>query len=463
MAISLKADQDILVTLIPRLLRNLAYILVRLVPLVLVLLCVLASPGLAADENEEDVAPIVPTEPLKFDDALRLTLQQSPQLVSSAVEIKVKRLDVWDTRADLLPDFYLTSNIRLNNPDDRTSKPFSFNFSFGSYDPIRAYFSIESKQLLTDYAVLEHLSVIDDVFGSIGKVYMTLNFLDKLKQNYVKGVELANQNKAFATKRYNEGWGLALDVLIADKALKEAQQKRDQADSDRLVALDRLKGFLGLMPEQAVTLDLKDARKQLLRDFDFRNVSLEYAIENSIELKQRRIDVLLQKDKLTLAYAKYFPQYSFGINREYSSRSNNDVYMATIGFVVPLWDWGERYRNVVREKRGIRKVRAEYRTKTLEFRSDFLDMRNDALKLATNLKLAHNEAEIDALKKQKAEIQFKSGSLPFPEYIGALQDSLSARTVLLSKEFEYDLKLFEFRKFTGHLYTSYVDAAQYSH
>lgn len=462
MATSLKADQDILVTLIPRLLRNLACMLVRLIPLVLVVLCVLASPVLAV-ENEEDVAPIAPTEPLKFDDALRLSLQQSPQLVSSAVEIKVKRLDVWDTRADLLPDFYLTSNVRLNNPDDRTSKPISFDFSFGSYDPIAAYFSIESKQLLTDYAVLEHLSVIDDVFGSIGKVYMMADFLDKLKQSYVKGVELANQNKAFATKRYNEGWGIALDVLIADKALKEAQQNRDEADSDRLVALDRLKGFLGLMPEQAVNLDLKDTRKQLLRDFDFRNVSLEYAIENSLKLKKSRIEVSLQKDKLTLAYARYFPQYSFGINREYSSRSNNDIYMATIGFVVPLWDWGERYRNVVREKRNIRKSRAEYRTKTLEFRSDFLDLRNDSLKLAADLKLAHNDAEIDALKKQKAEIQFKSGSLQFPQYIEALQSSLATRTVLLSKEFEYDLKLFEFRKFTGHLYTSYVDAAKYSH
>ncbi|TVM17319.1 hypothetical protein DPQ33_09030 [Oceanidesulfovibrio indonesiensis] len=425
-------------------------------------LLVCAAP-VGAAEDDENVKPQVPTEPLNFDNALRVSLQQSPHLVSSSVEIKVKRLDVWDTRANLLPDFYLTSQIRLNNPDSRTSKPFSFNFSFGSYDPIAAYFTIESKQLMTDYAVLEHLSVIDDVFASIGKVYLTVEFLDDLIQSYADSIELARQNKAFATKRYNEGWGLALDVLIADKALKEAEQRREQARADKLLSMDRLKGFLGLMPEQAVTLDLNNIRRQLLSNFEFNSATLEYAMENSIDLKQKRIEVQLQKDKLTLAYAKYLPNYSFSINREYSARDNTDIYLANVGFVIPLWDWGERYRNVVREKRKIRKANAEYRTDTLDFRADFLEKRNACLKLAEEVKLAHSEAEINALRKQKAEIQFKSGSMQFPQYIDALKNSHSARTALLSKEFEYDLKVFEFRKLTGHLYTSYVDAAKYSH
>lgn len=434
----------------------------RWVPIVFLMLLVCAAPAWGA-EGEEDVQAYVPTEPLDFDSALRLTLQQSPHLVSSSIEIKVKRLDVWDSRANLLPDFFLTSQIRLNNPDDRTSKPFSFNFSFGSYDPIAAYFSIESKQLMTDYAVLEHLSVIDDIFASIGKVYLTVEFLEDLEQSYLDSIELARQNKAFATKRYNEGWGLALDVLIADKALKEAEQLRDQAQADKFLAMERLKGFLGLMPEQAVTLNLDSIRRQLLNKFDSRTATLEYAMENSITLKQKRIEVQLQKDKLTLAYAKYLPSYSFSINREYSARDNTDIYLANVGFVIPLWDWGERYRNVVREKRNIRKARAEYRTDTLEFRTEFLEKRNDCMDLAEGVKLAHSEAEINALQKQKAEIQFKSGSMQFPSYIEALKNSLSAHTALLSKEFEYDLEVFEFRKFTGHLYTSYVDAAKYSH
>ncbi|MFW5735044.1 MAG: TolC family protein [Oceanidesulfovibrio sp.] len=431
-------------------------------PLVLLLLCVCAVPALAA-EDEEDVQPYAPTEPLGFDDLLRLTLQQSPHLVASSVEIKVRRLDVWDSRANLLPDFFLTSTVRLNNPDDRTSKPFSFNFSFGNYDPIAAYFSIESKQLMTDYAVLEHLGVIDEVFASIGKIYLTVDFLTDLEQSYVDAIELARQNKAFATKRYNEGWGIALDVLIAEKSLKEAEQQREQARTDKLLAMDRLKGFLGLMPEQAVTLNLENMRRQLLGTFDSNTATLEYAMENSIELKQERIEVALQKDKLTLAYAKYLPNYTFGINREYSARDNTDIYLANIGFVIPLWDWGERYRNIVREKRNIRKARAEYRTKTLDFRSQFLEKRSDCMELADSVKLAHSEAEITALKKQKAEIQFKSGSMQFPKYIDALRSSLTARTALLSKEFEYDLKVFDFRQFTGHLYKSYVDAAKYSH
>ncbi len=405
---------------------------------------------------------VAPEGPLTFNDCLRLALRQSPFLVSSALEIKVRRLDVWDSRADLLPDLYVNSSIRLNNPDDRDSEAFSYDISFGSYDPIRAYFSIGSKQLMTDYVILEHLRVIDELFYNIGIVYIALHHLGRLEAVQQDALDWARQNKAFATKRYNEGWGTALEVLIADRTVTEAEQKLEKFDADRRLVLEQLKGILGLMPEQALAVDVDDIRQQVLAGFSYRDATIELAAANSLSLKKKQIEVELQEDSLVMAYSEYMPKYSFGINREYNTVEDEDVYLASIGLVVPIWDWGERYRGVIREKRKITQARSELRVATLNLRRTIMETKARCKELDNAIKLFTASAEVEELNRKQAEIQYKSGSISYDAFVQRMKQSLDTRSTLLAQEFEYDKAVFNLRQLSGLLYSAYVDAASFT-
>ncbi len=420
----------------------------------LVALCLaitIAKPGNAAAESA----------PLAYRQAVSHALQHSPYFVPSGLEIKVKRLDVWDQRMQLLPDFFVNTSIRLNNPDDRDSDAVSVSFSFGDYDPLRAYFSIGAYELMVQRSILEHIEVIDEGLYSLAQIYVGMDVWNRASLIHDEIIETARQQKAFAVQRYNAGYGSTLDVMMADRQLEDAINQKRVNETQHLRAQARLKGFLGMPEEQTLVLDLDNAVGQVIGNFDPNTVTFAMAQRNSLMLQKQQLDKQLQTYAVRLAYAKFLPKYSLGISREYSSNDDSDVYIASVGLTIPVWDWGERYRGVIREKKVTRQLQAKERIKTLDLKSTFGEAVAKCADVTEELKLTSSAAEIASLERQRAEIMYRSGSIEYPEFNKAVERDLETRLALLSKEFEYDQAVLELRYLSGDLHASFLDVATF--
>lgn len=422
------------------------------------LLVAAALPAFAGDEPPP--AP-VPSHPLAFRDSVGLALSNSPYFVPTGMEIKVARMDVWDKRMDLLPDFFINTTYRVNNPDDRNSQPFQMQFSFGQYDPLQAYFSIGAYKLLVQRAVLEHLEVIDKGLHSLAQIYLGLDVWNRASLIHDEIIETARQQKAFATQRYNSGYGSTLDVMQADRHLEQVVNQKRKNEASHIRAQERLKAFLGVQPAHVLHLNLDQAVKQVLGDFNPQTVTFESMRRNSPKLRIKEVEAQLQRYQLRMAYAKYMPKYSFGVGREYSTQDNKDVYIATVGLTIPVWDWGERWRGIAREKERSQQVAAERRIKTMDLNQEFDEAKAKCLDLSEDMKLASSSAEIARVERQRAEIMYRSGSIEFPDFNKVVEKDLEMRLAVLSKEFEYDQAVLKLRHISGDLYTTYVDVADF--
>ncbi|WP_460031739.1 TolC family protein [Megalodesulfovibrio paquesii] len=393
---------------------------------------------------------------------MSLALQNSPYFVPSGVEIQVRRLDVWDKRMDLLPDFYVNTGIRLNNPDGRDSSPFSVSFSFGNYDPLEAYLSIDAYKTMVQRAALEHVKTIDEGLYTLAQIYLSMNLWNRVSLIHDEIIDNARQQKAFATQWYNAGYGSTLDVMQAERQYENAVSQKRKNEAIHMRSLDRLKGFLGAPQDQPLTLNLEDTVKQVTGEFNPRVITLEAAKSNNLDMQMRQLDSELQAYRVTMAYARFLPDYSFNISREYSSYSNSDEVLVSIGLSIPVLDWGERYRGVIREKKRVVQTKAKDRIKTLDFENEFVEAQNEVASAADELKVMASSKEIASLERQRAEIMYRSGSLGFPEFSVAVERDLSARLAALSKEYDYDLAVLKLRYKSGDFHASMLDVAVYN-
>jgi len=132
-----------------------------LVLLVWMLLALTASPAFSRT-LETGARTSAAGPPLDFDAAARLALRQSPLFTRSALEIELKRLDETDSRSAFLPSVTLRTRYFVHRPEDPHLNPRSYSVSFltEDYNPIKAYFSLQIRKLLTRMAILSHLRVI---------------------------------------------------------------------------------------------------------------------------------------------------------------------------------------------------------------------------------------------------------------------------------------------------------------
>lgn len=405
----------------------------------------------------------VPSGPMTYRQSVQLALNHSPYFVPSGLEIKVKRLDLWDQRMQLLPDFFVNTSIRLNNPDNRDSDALSVSFSFGDYDPLRAYFSIGAYELMVQRSILEHIETIDEGLYSLAQIYLGMDVWNRASIIHDEIIETARQQKAFATQRFNAGFGSTLDVMLADRHMQDAINQKRKNETAHLRSQARMKNFLGIPEEQALVLDLEDASGQVIGNFDPNEVTYAQAQRDNLELQKKNLDRQLQRYQVRLAYAKFLPKYSLGIAREYSANNDSDVYLASIGLTIPVWDWGERYRGVVRERRRSGQAAAKERIAALDLKHTFRETQGACLDSAEDLKLMANAAEIASLERQRAEIMYRSGSIEYHKFNAAVERDLEARLALLTTEYAYDQVVLKLRYLSGNLHSSFLDVATFDY
>ena len=412
----------------------------------------------AAPKPEED--RIVPQGPLDFDACARLALRQSPLLLKSSLDIDLRQLDESDSRWAMVPPVSLQTIYYLDRPLSN-SKPYSLNFSWEPYNPFGSFFLLQAQKIITQMAVYGHMQSILQGLQKVGNQFLDLAAMKRLAVLQDDLVKVCGDNLAFAQNRLNIGTGTSLEVRLATQELEAAKNEKERLEISQRRTLDSLKTFLGLKPEDPFSLDLHDARRQVLGSFDPAAATLEQAKARSFDLKIEKLKTQIQEYNVSVAKTKVYPSILLSAQTPNPLYSANSGMYVGVGLDIPVWDGFKRIRNVSRQKTILRQIALEKDMKESDLADQWNELQEDLKGAAAAMKLAQSKEEVARLKEHQAEIRYQSGGKTLDTWLDARNDAIDAQKIAANKALQYDEYVLILRKISGDLGYSYVDQSSW--
>lgn len=406
------------------------------------------------------VSPPVFQDPASFDQVVKLALRQSPLFAKSSLEIQVRRLDEADSKSDLLPSLFFESRFYPSQPQEAANPdPQSYYFALttGDYNPLVAYLSLKARKLITKIARLAHLKVVSLGIGQLGRSFLELSAADRLAELQKTFLELTQENLRSARERQKLGQLVPKEVEIISQEVAVAKAQQEALRAQRARVQKSLRQILDLKPDQPLRLDLKQARRQVLGDFDPAKASLEEAQERDYEVRIRELSQELQSWNITLAKMKFVPSFTLVLQTPdpVSSNVNRGTYFS-LGLNFPIFEGFKRVRNIKRQKLVLKQFISEEAIKAAELMQDWQQAEGDLRTAATEMMVARAQAKLTQLKVSQAETLYRTGEMDFPEFMGARRERLQAQMEVIRKAREYDIAALELRRLSGKLVDRYI-------
>jgi len=398
---------------------------------------------------------------MDFARCVGLALQQSPYLTTSSLEIDVKRLDVSDAKYSFVPSFSLQTLYYVNVPpplQGSTFNPYVIQFATEPYNPIEVYFNMRARKYLTQVAVYAHLQIIADYLQRLALGFLQLESLDQMAEYQDEIVPVAEQNLAFTQKRLATGGAALLDVDIAEQQLAVARTEKERLAASRATILEGIRDLIGLKPtDPPLELDLRNARYQVLNDFNPAAATLEQAKSNSFELKSMGVRKNLQEKNITLTYLRYLPHLVWGVQtaNPLTGRELNGLFYI-VGLEMPIWDSMKRYHDISRQKAVLKQNIAEGETKEIDLTTKWREAEQKLKDSSADLKMAETLERLAAAKERQVEISYRAGSQQLPAYLAGKRARLDAQKDIVARKLEYDKAVLGLRALSEDLINHFV-------
>jgi outer membrane protein TolC len=327
------------------------------------------------------------------------------------------------------------------------------------YNPFGSYFTLQAQKAATQMAVFVHLQMISQGLERLGKMFLSLAAMKQLTAFQSDLVNLCRENLTYAENRRTIGTGTSLEMRLATQELQVAKSELARLEGDWKRTLTSLKNFIiGLKPEQTIDLDLRDARRQVLSNFNPAAATLEQAKARSFELKALAMKIELQGYNVALAKVKVLPNFLFNTQTpDPLSITPARGFYVGLGLEVPVWDGFMRIRNISRQKTILKQIGSEKDLKEVELTDKWNDLQEAITVNSAGVSLAKSQEELARLKQRQAEIRYDSGNEQLPAWLEARKAVLDAQKGTASKALEYDQSIVSLRQLSGDLGYSYVD------
>jgi len=400
---------------------------------------------------------------MTFEDGVKIALYQSPHLKKSSLEIELRKLDESDSRYGMFPSIDFRTIYYVNLPPGVTSTPYSLNFSTDPYyNPIASYFSLQAQKLATRAAILTHVKAISAGLERLGQLFLELDCVKNQVLNQKDMLNLAREKLRYAENRSSAGTGTSLEVKEAQQGLKIMQNELDRLTYAQKRTMAVLKDFLGLKPDQELTPDLHDPRRQVLGSFEPAAVTWEQAKTRSYDLKIMEILIKLQEYNISLAKIKSFPTLMFTTQTpDPMSQNTRYGYYAGFGLYVPVWDGFKRIRNITRQKTIMKQYNNDKGQTENDLEKRFQDAQEKVRETAMNLQLTQSHLELIQLRSRYQEISYQSGGITLPQLLDSRNEMATIKNKVLQKALEHDEAILALRQISGDLGYRYVDPSSF--
>ena len=392
-----------------------------------------------------------------FDDCVYLTIQQSPLLVNSAVELEIKRVALTDAVWNYIPQprmsVRVSNNITRYNMD--TSKtPSDYgqtNVQVGFYaslpNPIATYFDHQAQRLLVNLAIATHRKAIGEAIHNIAESYLKLQAQRKKLEMQKELLPLARETVAYwkQVEAVDGRQGVALNV--ASQHVREIELIIEQTNMQEVMEHTRLKILAGVDPTHKLEINT-DSADSILAGFDGYALRWEErwpATENDFLMRGQ---IKLGDYKIMVAWAQYIPSMSLEINKyppagQYQPPHGKEDQFVHLNFDFPLIDWGSRYRGVQSARMSKAKAFNELSRKRTDYSNSWLVAEQNVALSKNQMLLAKNSLETAQMQYKGSRISYEEGTVDLPDLCERQEALIQARLSYLDAELRYKLAMLE--------------------
>ena len=434
-----------------------------LIVLGVLLSLLLGRPATATGAETPPPTTPVPTAATDFDSSVQIALRQSPFFTKSALEIEVKRLDEKDSKSDFYPSLTGTARYYLAQPSSNTNaQNYQWAISTPNYNPLFAYLSLKANRIVTQIATLAHIKVISAGIQRLGKAFLELNSVETFIQLRGRATELAKENLRYVKERQRLGEVTPLEVQIASQELEVATAEQESLISSKGRLSEGIRNFLGLKPDQTMQLQVNQARRQVLNDFDPQKATLQDAESRSFDVRIKQMAKELQTWNVALAKMKFVPSVNAALQSP-DPLSNNNVRGSffSVGVSFPIFDGFKRFRNIDRQKTILKQFGSEEAVAGNELSSKWREAEEVLHTAAAAMHTAKAQADLARLKETQAETVYRAAEKDFSVLMTARQTRVKAQMDAVKNTLDYDEAVLALRSLSGDLVYHYVNESQF--
>lgn len=415
------------------------------------------APGVPV-ENKEKLEAVVPNlydpdKQFSFEELVFLTIQQSPLLVNSAVDLEINRLARTNAGWKYLPEprmvLTVSNNVTRYNMDMRNTpadygRPRMRATFYAPFpNPVATYFENKVQQALVNVAISTHRKAVGDVLYEMAQSYLKLEarrrILAAQKELLPLGTSLVQYWQQ--VEAVDGRQGTSLDV--ARQSQRERELNVEKSTQEETIERTRIKLIAGVEPEQRLKVDTADAQ-EILKDFDGHALQWQDRWPTTETELLLRAQLKLSDYNIMLAWAQYVPSITFYLNDsppagQYQPPGGKDDYFLHLTFNFPLIDWGRRYRDVQTARMKKAQAFHDIARRRTEYSYDWLQAEQRVSLAETDLKVQRIRLETAEMKYKEARISFDEGTAELPQLVEREEAATNARIAYIRAELEYNL------------------------
>ena len=400
-----------------------------------------------------------------FEDCVYLTLQQSPALVNSVVDIEIKRLDRTSAIWKFLPEPHLVLSVAQNitnynsdakDVDGEYGRPqYEISFYAPFPNPVATAFEIKAQTMMTGIAISTHRKAVANAIYEIAQAYLSLQAQQKKLEAQRSVLPLTREMTEYWKKVESVEGNQGSAVSLAQQDEREAELDIEKAEMEETMQRTKLKVLAGVDPHQKFNVDASHA-DDILKGFDGKKLRWENSWLNSEDNLLLRTQIKLSDYNIMLAWAQYVPNMSIAVNmnpgrgQSQPSSGPNDQFIH-LSFDFPLLDWGRRYRGVQAARMTKAQAFHSLAQKRFDYQNKWLEAEQSLALAMTNLKLAANRYKTAQMQYDEARIGFENGLEQLPEVAKNQQAMVEAQIEYIDTELKYRLAELDWMYLSGSL------------
>lgn len=394
-----------------------------------------------------------PDKVFNFEDCVFLTIQQSPLLVNSAVEIEIKRVALTDAVWKYLPEPRMTLTVSNNltrynmdardTPGDYGRAKLSVGFEAAFPNPVATYFEHRVQKIMLNLAIATHRKAVGEAIYKIAQAYLKLGaqreILEAQKELLPLGKELTDYWRQVENVEGRQG--VALD--LARQSEKERELLVEKTNMQEVMDRTELKIIAGVDPHQRFNVDT-DSAEGVLAGFDGKKLRWEDRWQETEDDFLLRAQVKLADYNIMVAWAQYVPEMRLQLNsyppagQSQPTSGREDTFLH-LSFDFPLLDWGRRYRGVQTARMQKAQAFHEMSRKRTDYSNQWLSAEHGVALARTEFQLQQTHFETARMQYEEARIAFDEGTVELPDVVSIRDAMVNAKIALIQAELDYKL------------------------
>lgn len=394
-----------------------------------------------------------PAKTFNFEECVFLTIQQSPMLVNSAVDIEIKRLALTDAVWKYLPEphmtFTVTNNMTQYNMDERdtpgdygrTKVRVGFEAAFPN--PVKTYFEHKVQKIMVNLAIATHRKAVGEAIYNIAQAYLKLQATRHMLEAQKLLLPLSKELVAYWQQVESVEGRQGVSLNLARQALRERELIVEKTGMQETMDRTRLKMLAGVDAQQRFNVDTESA-SGILAGFEGAQLRWEDRWQDTEDDLLLRAQVKLADFNIMVAWAQYVPNMTIRIDNsppagQYQPPHGEEDTFIHFVFDFPVLDWGRRYRGVQTARMQKAQAFHDMARKRTDYSNKWLEAEQAVALARTEYQLQKTHFETAEMQYEEARISFDAGTTELPEMVMRREAMVNAQISLIQAELDYKL------------------------